>query len=42
MLKRAGHEVTGLDCEFYRGCDFPGYPKNDVPMTVSSSHNAYI
>ena len=34
MLQSAGHEVTGLDCELYRGCDFPGQPRLAVPSIV--------
>ena len=34
MLQQAGHEVHGLDCELYTGCDFPGQPRPDLPVTV--------
>ena len=34
MLQRAGHDVTGLDCELFTGCDFPKQPIAVVPSIL--------
>jgi nucleoside-diphosphate-sugar epimerase len=34
MLQEAGHEVVGLDCELYAGCDLPGQTRPQLPVIV--------
>ncbi|MCB9945208.1 MAG: NAD(P)-dependent oxidoreductase [Geminicoccaceae bacterium] len=34
MLQEAGHEVTGIDCELYKGCDFPGQKRPELTTII--------
>lgn len=39
MLQAAGHDVTGVDCELFAGCDLPGQPRPNLKTIVKDIRN---